>query len=150
MFGKWALSCFLLTVIAGCSTATKNDTGAVVLDISDPEAINSSPETTPEFISAYDALKAKEFTRAEALLDTSLSQKPKDPYALLVLGTIHERTGRFATAADLYQSAEHYGAGVIGPRLLNGIGEEENAALTVGDIARENLAILESQAILRR
>lgn len=143
---RQAFCCIVLVAMAGCSSATRYDSGAVVLDISEPEAFNSRLETTPEFISAYDAMKAEDFTRAEALLDNALSRKPRDPYALLALGTVHERTGRYATAADLYKSAERYGHAAAGPKLVNTTESPENPALTVSDVARDNLAKLEVRA----
>ncbi len=135
----------LLVVMTGCSTATQYNTGAVVLDISEPDAFNSRLETTPEFISAYEAMKAENFTKAEALLQTALSRKPKDPYALLAMGSVHERTGRFATAADFYRSAELYGFAAAGPQLVDGNEAEEDLSLTVSDVARANLAKLQQQ-----
>jgi len=135
----------LLVVMAGCSTATKYDTGAVVLDISEPGAFNSNLETTPEFLSAYEAMKTENYTKAEALLQTALTRRPKDPYALLAMGSVHERTGRFATAADFYRSAELYGFAAAGPQLVDGEEAKEDPSLTVRDVARENLAKLEQQ-----
>ena len=139
----WFLS-FLSFLIAGCSAATRYDSGAVVLDVSEPEAFNTRLETTPEFISAYDAMKVGEYTRAEALLDKALARKPKDPYALLAMGSVHERTGRIFSAADYYRSAERYGYAAAGPKLNDSGESPEHATLTVSDVARENLARLGS------
>ena len=142
----FAYSSVLLAMVVGCSpAATQYNTGVVVLDISEPEAFNSRLETTPEFISAYDAMKADDFTRAEALLNEALARKPRDPYALLAMGTVHERTGRFATAADLYQSAELYGYAAAGAQLTNGTEHPEDPSLTVSEVARQNLAKLKKQ-----
>ncbi|GEM_PF-2095164 len=149
MFKLRNFSWLLLATMTGCSTVTEYNSGAIVLDISESEAFNSRLETTPEFISAYEAMKADDFTRAEALLDTALNRKPKDPYALLAMGTVHERTGRFSSAADLYKSADHYGFAAAGPQLTNGNERAEDPRLTVRDIARHNLSQLQQKSMLR-
>jgi Tfp pilus assembly protein PilF len=138
---KHLISLFLLagTALSACATATQYDTGAVVLDVSEPAAFTSGQETTPEFRSAYDAMKTEDYTRAEALLDRALAQKPKDPYALLAMGSVHERTGRFYSAADYYRSAVRYGDAAAGPSLTSGKETASQASLTVGDVARGNL-----------
>lgn len=130
-------------MLAGCSAATEYDSGAVVLDVSESEAFNSRLETTPEFISAYEAMKDQEYTRAEALLDQALARKPKDPYALLAMGSLQERTGRYYAAADYYKSAERYGYAAAGAQLTNDVEAREDPSLTVSDIARDNLAKLQ-------
>ena len=142
MLIKFSFTSCLVCALAGCAAATQYDTGAVVLEISEPEAFNSRLETTPEFISAYDAMKVRDYTRAEALLDQALARKPKDPYALLAMGSVHERTGRLYSAADYYKSAERYGFAAAGPKLSDSEESAENPSLTVSDVARENLARL--------
>ena len=131
-----------LILLAGCEAATTYDSGAVVLDISEPEAFNDRLETTPTFIEATEAIEAGEYTRAEALLDNALAQKPRDPYALLAMGSLHERTGRFNSAEEYYRSAERYGFAAAGPRIVDGKTIPAEAGLTVSDAARENLARL--------
>lgn len=148
MFGKRVYSCFLLTAMTACSGVTEYNTGAVVLDISHPEALNSNLETTPEFISAYDSIKGQNYLEAEALLEVALERKPKDPYALLAMGSIHEKTGRYSTAADLYKQAEHYGYAAAGPQWAGVTEIKENPSLTVSEVARENLEKLRQQAII--
>jgi len=126
--------------LAACGdAATKYDSGAVVLDISEENAFRADQATTPEFRNAFDALKVEDYGRAEALLDRSLALKPRDPYALLAMGTVHERTGRFYSAAEYYQSASRYGDVAAGSRLKSGRESDAAKALTVGDVARENL-----------
>ena len=149
MFGKWAFSCFLLSAVAGCSAATEYNTGTVVLDISDARITNSDTQTTSEFVSAYEAIKGENYTRAEALLEAALQQKPKDPYALLAMGSVFERTGRFWTAADLYRSAEKYGREATGPQWTGNTEVKESPLITVSDVARENLAKLQEQAAIK-
>lgn len=131
-----------LGLLAGCEAATTYDSGAVVLDISEPEAFNNRLETTTTFIEATEAIEAGEFTRAEALLDNALAQKPRDPYALLAMGSLHERTGRLYSAEQYYRSAERYGFAAAGPRIVEGKTLAAEKDLTVSDAARENLARL--------
>ena len=138
---KHLISLFLLAgmSLSACAAATQYDTGAVVLDVSEPEAFTSGRETTPEFRRAYDAMKTEDYTRAEALLDRALAQKPKDPYALLAMGSVHERTGRFYSAADYYRSAVRYGDTTAGASLTSGNETASLPSLTVSDVARQNL-----------
>lgn len=125
--------------LSACDAATTYDSGAVVLDVSEPEAFNTRLETTESFMSAYEAIKIEDYARAEALLDIALAQKPKDPYALLAMGSVHERTGRFYSASDYYRSAARYGGAAAGSRLRSGESTEVEGETTVADIARDNL-----------
>jgi len=150
VFGKQAFCCFLVVAMSGCSAATQYETGAIVLDIREPGALTASQDTTPEFVSAYDAIEAENYTQAEALLEKALAQTPKDPYALLAMGSVHERTGRFSTATSFYQSADHYGTAATGPKLVNGDQAGEGTQRTVSDVARENLAQLYQQGATKR
>jgi len=61
-------------VLSACDAATRYDTGAVVLEFSEPEAFSSDAQTSEDFVSAYEALDSQEYARAEALLDRALSQ----------------------------------------------------------------------------
>lgn len=130
--------------LAGCAGATQYDTGAVVLDVSDPEAFNSKLETSDQFLGAYEALKADDLTEAEARLDEALKFKPKDPYALLAMGSVMERSGRYSSAADYYRSAIRYGNAAARSRLENGRDVAFDRPVTVAEIARSNLAKLEN------
>lgn len=133
-----------LALAAGCAEATQYDTGVVVLDVSDPEAFNSKLETSDQFLGAYEALKSEDLPRAEALLTEALEMKPRDPYALLAMGAVMERTGRYYSAADYYRSAIRYGNAAAGPKLEGGREIPLNRQMTVADIARTNLAQLEN------
>jgi len=129
-----------VAALSGCSAATQYDSGAIVLELSEDGAFSSDVETTPEFLSAYDAMEAQEYVRAEGLLDQALARKPRDPYALLAMGTVHERSGRYSSAAEFYRSAERYGSEATGARLSsNG---RPGAPVSVSDAARENLTRL--------
>ena len=136
------LSMLPIALLMGCDAATQYDTGAVVLDISDPEALTHRSATTDSFRNAYDAIKEEDYARAEAFLDRALIEKPKDPYALLAMGSVHERTGRYYSAADFYQSAVWYGDAAAASRLRDGREYAATESLTVGDVARENLTRL--------
>lgn len=136
------ISMLSFILLAGCDAATQYDTGAVVLEVTEPKAFTKDSTTTESFRDAYDAIKVEEYARAEALLHRALTEKPRDPYALLAMGSVHERTGRYYSAADFYQSAVRYGDTTAGSRLRNGEESTATAALTVSDVARENLARL--------
>ena len=130
----------VLPLLAACDAATRYDTGAVVLDVSEPQAFSSDAKTTPEFVSAYEAIRSEDFARAEALLDQALTNKPRDPYALLAMGAVHERTGRFYSASDYYRSAARYGESSAAAAPAGEQETEATQAITVASVARENLA----------
>jgi len=136
------ISMLSLILLAGCDAATQYNSGAVVLEVTEPEAFTKVSSTTDSFRNAYDAIKDEDYTRAEALLVRALTEKPKDPYALLAMGSVHERTGRYYSAADYYQSAMRYGDATAGSRLRDGQESAPSEALTVSDVARENLVRL--------
>jgi len=150
MSGKQAFCCFMLIAIAGCSAATRYDSGAIVLEMSEPGAFTFSQDTTPEFSGAFEAIEAENYTRAEALLEAALAENPRDPYALLAMGSVHERTGRFSTATGFYRSADRYGSTASGPQLINFDKTAKDPSLTVSEVARENLAMLFRKGMLPR
>lgn len=127
-------------VLSACDAATRYDTGAVVLEFSEQEAFSSDAQTSEDFVSAYEALDSQEYARAEALLDRALAQKPRDPYALLAMGAVHERTGRFASAVDYYRSAARYGESAVAAAPPTPAEIEETQSITVASVARQHLA----------
>ena len=73
-----------------------------------------------------------------------MADSPKDPYALLSMGTVMHRTGRPAEAAELYRSAMRYGAAAPAAGTIDERGELDPApGLTVAHVARDNLGRLE-------
>lgn len=65
----------------------------------------------PGFRQGFDALRAGDYVRAEALLKDSLALRPNDPYTLLSLGVATHNLGRRAEAEGYYRAAAASGAG---------------------------------------
>ncbi len=126
-----------LPVLSACD-ATRYNTGAVVLDISEPQAFSFDAGTSTAFVEGYEALQSGDYPQAEAFLDRALRQKPRDPYALLAMGAVHEQTGRAGSAAEYYRSAERYGESASAA--VEPDSTEQGASVAV--VARANLARL--------
>lgn len=142
MFRTLTAGIAVIAALAACDAATGYDTGAVVLDVSDRKAFEPASAPTTEFHGAFEALKTDDLGHAEALLDEALKKEPRDPYALLAMGTVMERTGRYYSAVDYYRSAIRYGDTTAGPRLENGAEVAFDTPTSVADVARSNLARL--------
>jgi len=133
------LTVLAVPLFSACDAATRYDTGAVVLEVSEPTAFKADGRTTPEFVSAYEAFDSQNYARAEALLDRALTESPRDPYALLAMGAVHERTGRLFTAADYYRSAARYGESAVSATEETDAENASDPAVTVAAVARESL-----------
>jgi Tfp pilus assembly protein PilF len=107
--------------------------------------MNPAFATTTEFMDAYDALGRSDFVAAEPLLTRSLEQEPNDPYALLSMGAVMERTGRLYQATIYYRSAARYGAATPVEKSISIDGDDRHQAKSVRDLALLNLARIEAQ-----
>ena len=66
---------------------------------------SSTPEKAPDVElseQAFEAISAKDYEKAEALLEVALSINPDNPYALLNLGVVYQNTGRIEQAREQY------------------------------------------------
>ena len=66
---------------------------------------SSTPEKEPDVDladQAFEAIDAKDYVKAEALLEVALSINPDNPYALLNLGVVYQNTGRIEKAREQY------------------------------------------------
>lgn len=128
-----------LGLLSGCA-ATRYD--AETVDTSKDRlpilvAANSRNFQPPEW---YPAVKAARYIEAEALLKRTLEAKPHDPYALLAMGVVMERTGRFYDATTYYESAAQYGGtSPVGETLSMDDTDVVEGAQTIADLARANL-----------
>lgn len=61
------------------------------------------------FRQGFEALKVGNYTTAEAQFQSVLAASPNDPYALLGMGVVSERTGRQVPALEYYRAASQYG-----------------------------------------
>ena len=141
-------SCALVVLLAGCSSEWFRygpDPVDPARDRLPPVSSSSSYATANEFIEGFEALEAGDYVEAEALLRQSLSTKPSDPYALLAMGAVMERTGRPATAVLYYRSAMRYGETAPLGRTLALDGVTAKSAKTVRELALANIAQLEAQ-----
>jgi hypothetical protein len=89
----------------------------------------------------FQALSAKDYGQAEASLEKALSISPDNPYALLNMGVVYQETGRLDEARKMYEK-------VIALKPKE-VAEESttvsSAGKRLGDIARENLELLEGR-----
>ena len=51
----------------------------------------------------FTAIENGHYADAERMLTEAVQQNPENPYALLNLGTVYQRTGRFDQARDLFE-----------------------------------------------
>ena len=68
-------------------------------------ACSSTPEKAPDMDlseQAFEAISARDYEKAEALLEVALSINPDNPYALLNLGVVYQNTGRIEKAREQY------------------------------------------------
>jgi len=66
---------------------------------------SSTPEKAPDVDlseQAFEALSEGDYEQAEALLEVALSINPDNPYAILNLGVVYQRTGRIEKAREQY------------------------------------------------
>ena len=133
-------------ILSGCSSELFRYDGETVDTVQDrlPSA-TSSYATTTEFTNGFKALETGDYVGAEAMLGRSLSAQPNDPYALLAMGAVMERTGRPFDASTFYRSAARYGEAAPLGRTLALDGNAVDSARTVRDLALVNIARLEAQ-----
>ncbi len=133
-------------ILAGCSSELFRydpETVDTVRDRLPP--LTASYVTTTESMDGFRAMEAGDYVSAEAMLGRSLSSQPNDPYALLAMGAVLERTGRPFDASTYYRSAARYGeTAPLGRTLVLG-GVAATGAKTVRDLALVNIARLEAQ-----
>ncbi|MDP6474346.1 MAG: tetratricopeptide repeat protein [Rhodospirillales bacterium] len=93
----------------------------------------------------YAEIEAGNFSYAEVYLDSALSINPSNPFALLNMAVVYEKTGREDEARALYAALIRQNPTNIAASAIN----EGNVGRTITDIARENLAALDRAVIAR-
>ncbi len=133
-------------LLGGCSSTLFTYDPETVDTVQDrlPPA-SPSYRTTTELVGGFKALEAGNYVEAEAMLGKSLSSEPNDPYTLLAMGAVMERTGRPFDASTFYRSAAEYGRGAPLGETLSLDGSSIGDAQTVRDLALINIARLEAQ-----
>lgn len=103
-------------------------------------AYRAAPAEGGGFETGFAAIRAGDYAAAEAPLTRHLQTDPDDPYALLALGVVMERTERVAEAIPYYRGAALHGdAAGIGETVgLDG----QAAPGTVRELALFNIARL--------
>jgi len=61
------------------------------------------------FAAGFEAIRAEDYRGAEGPLEQHLAARPDDPYALLAMGAVMERTDRPGEAVTYYRRAALYG-----------------------------------------
>jgi hypothetical protein len=93
----------------------------------------------------YDEIAAGNFAYAEIYLDSALLINPTNPFALLNMAVVYEKTGRVDEARALYAMLIRQNP----TNIARSAAKEENIGRTVTDIARQNLAALDRAVIAR-
>ena len=99
---------------------------------------SSTPEKAPDVDlseQAFEAISEGNYEQAEALLEVALSINPDNPYAILNLGVVYQRTGRIEKAREQYVKIILQDAKETVVR--SNVGGMEGKSLV--DIAKENL-----------
>ncbi len=128
-----------IALLSGCA-ATRYE--AETVDTSQDRlpilvAANAKNFQAPEW---YPSVEAGRYSESEALLKRTLEATPHDPYALLAMGVVMERTGRIYQASTYYQSALQYGTQApLGATLSMDDDDPMEDAQTIADLARANL-----------
>ncbi len=134
-----ALAAGLTLLILGGCAATQYEPETVDTARDRLPPITPAMATTQEFVDGYKAVEAGNFAAAEPLLARSLELEPNDPYALLAMGAVMERTGRIYEATTYYNSAIRYGTVSPLGEIKSIDGSPLPEADTVSDVARVNL-----------
>ena len=93
----------------------------------------------------YREIEAGNYAYAEIYLDSALSINPSNPFALLNLAVVYEKTGRENEARALYTALIRQSPTDIAGAVLM----DENLGRGIAEIARENLAALDRAVIAR-
>jgi tetratricopeptide (TPR) repeat protein len=120
-------------LLAGCAEIL-HDTVSEIKNFAN--MVDDSPGNDQRLANqGYEAIRAENYRDAETYLDAALQANPSNPYALLNLGVVYERTGRIDQARGMY-------ARVIlldPPHVADASNGEGVIGLTLADIARQNL-----------
>lgn len=104
-----------------------------------------TPGCTPKDMSLSDqgfrAISAGNYAEAEKHLEQALSENPDNPYALLNMGVVYQNTGRPEKALEMYKRVIELNpsATATESNIKTATGKP------LGEIARENLEIIEEQ-----
>ena len=93
----------------------------------------------------YAEIEAGNYSYAEIYLDSALSINPSNPFALLNMAVVYEKTGREDEARALYAALIRQNPTNIADSAI----DDANVGRTITDIARENLAALDRVVIAR-
>jgi Flp pilus assembly protein TadD len=86
----------------------------------------------------FDAIEKGQLVDAEKALGQALDENPDNPYALLNLGTVYQRTGRFDLAREMFEKVIALDPKGVPSRRSKFIEETK----TLREIAEDNLKIL--------
>ncbi len=93
----------------------------------------------------YAEIEAGNYSYAEIYLDSALSINPSNPFALLNMAVVYEKTGREDEARALYAALIRQNPTNIADSAI----DDANVGRIITDIARENLAALDRAVIAR-
>lgn len=103
------------------------------------------PNDTRFATRAFNEIQHSNYAEAEMLLDVALSINPGNPYALLNLGVVYEKTGRTEAARAMYTTLIRQNP----PDTAASARSDSLVGTRIVDIARMNLAALDRAALNR-
>lgn len=92
---------------------------------------------------AYGEIEHGNYTSAEVYLDAALEINPNNPFALLNLGFVYEKTGREDEARAIYTTLIRQNP----PHIAERAGRDNDTGRRVVDIAADNLAALDRNVV---
>lgn len=124
-----------VALLAGCAVDNQNDGN---------NATSGESQRQASLSEAIEAIKARNYDSAEAILARILADNPNDPYANLNMGVLKAITDDKDAARQFYQVAiangENAPMGVT--TTANGTASATSGSTTVADIARGNVSRL--------
>ena len=92
---------------------------------------------------AYDDLLKRDYQQAEKYLEEALALNPNNPYALLNMGVVYQRTGRIPEARIMYMKVIAHNPEVLAVKASS----EKSSGQSLADIAAKNLRNLPAGAL---
>ena len=111
------------------------------------EATLGRPASSDENLvnKGYREIETGNYAYAEIYLDSALSINPSNPFALLNMAIVYEKTGRESEARALYSTLIRRNPSDVSGTVLT----EEDSDRSIAEVARDNLAVLDRAVIAR-
>ena len=92
---------------------------------------------------SYDEIQRGNLAAAERYLEDALETNPRNPYTLLNIGYVFQKTGRYAEARSMYEKVIALPSDKTSRRTKpRNVSEDSLKGLSLLELARHNLAML--------